>query len=233
MAKSNYLTRQEVARRIGVSTVTIAQMAQGALKPAVHPKTRKVDFNHQTVKDYMRRRNAKDPRSELHPLDPDYKAPPTLREQLAASNHNTEDTTESQEPNDDSMSEVDVLAVLGDLGKYMNLTLRQIVERHGTLENLHSLLKSIDLLLKIEERDLKNGESSGELISRTYVKTRILGVIEMVFIRLLNDAPKTLVATMISQQKAKASREVIEASVLKVMSSFISAIKKVQVELEK
>ncbi len=85
-----------------------------------------------------------------------------------------------------------------DLEDYADLTLREILQIHGTETALKDFLAAAKTLEEIREKKLKNAEREGSLISRDLVEKSIFGTIDATFVRLLADTPKTLASKLFS-----------------------------------
>lgn len=203
------MTRAAIAARMGIREQVLSRYLLHSLKRAVVGD--RVDYNHPDVIAYYRRRRVKDTSKALHPLDNGQDLTVPIPE-----------PTEAEIPTPMTM-ETELL--LEDVKGYMDMTLRQLVEKHGTVSSLKDYLDAVKLLMDIEAKDLKNNLTSREYISRDFVKTHVLGLIETVFVRLLNDVPSTLVDDILVRNKAGSTREQLEAHTRSLLSKEIQSLK--------
>lgn len=112
-----------------------------------------------------------------------------------------------------------------DLAKYADMTLRQLVQQFGTDRAFKDWL---DARIKIEtarEKRLANDEADGRLISKDGVRAHVFAVIDACFRRLLQDAPRTLAAKLLSRAKANGTLEELEQAIRSEISSQLNAMK--------
>ena len=83
-----------------------------------------------------------------------------------------------------------------ELATFADMKLRDILKRYGTMTQFKDLLSATKLIEDIVEKRIKNAKASGDLISREHVHTFIFGAIEVMNIRLIQDAP--LIITFVS-----------------------------------
>jgi len=109
--------------------------------------------------------------------------------------------------------------------KYLELTLREILEAFGTDVEFLDWLKSVKQLEEIREKRIKNEVTLGNLISRDYVRTHVFSLIETANVRLLNDSPRTITARILEAKESGESREKIEKLVCDLISVQLKGIK--------
>jgi hypothetical protein len=102
-----------------------------------------------------------------------------------------------------------------------NLTLDQVTMLIGQYDQAEEWLKSVKLKEDIRAARLKNEATEGSTISRELVETRVLGVVDEAFRRLLTDGAKTLASQVFAMAKSgqtvqEAERE-ISATIGKVL----------------
>ena len=83
-------------------------------------------------------------------------------------------------------------------------TLRQVVERYGSVPSLVNVLKAASLAATIDDKEVRTAQRRGELISRDLVRLHVVGAIDDSLQRLLQDSPQTL---------AHRARELVESGV--------------------
>ncbi len=82
------------------------------------------------------------------------------------------------------------------LRRYGELTLTEIIERHGTLRELRDLLDARKKIEDIIKAETDNRRLEGELIERELVAVHVFGVLESLHRRLLVDLPRTMVSRL-------------------------------------
>ena len=79
-----------------------------------------------------------------------------------------------------------------DISRYADMTLRELVDRFGSVRALKDWLEALKKIEDIREKRLNNEEVQRQLISRELVKTHVFGFLEAGNRRLLGDTPKTI-----------------------------------------
>jgi hypothetical protein len=105
-----------------------------------------------------------------------------------------------------------------DLRELLDMTLRQIVELHGTEPRVKDLLDIRKKIEDIRSKELDNDETEGELISRELVRTHVLGAFDAAFRRLLENAAKTCARELYSAAKNDTAIELAETKVRAILS---------------
>lgn len=205
-AKKCLITKGEMAKRLNIAPQTLVYLLQNQLAPCVTGQ--RVDWDNWAVKAYRTKKGLDEPKKPKEP--------------------------EQQAVTGSELHELELSEALGEAAGYMDMTLRQLAEKHGTATQLKDFLDAVKTLLDIEKKDMANNEASGKLISRDFVKTHVLSLIETSHSRLLNDAPKTITATALTAFKAGSPAEKVEEAVRKTIGSFLSGVKeKAKRNLEK
>lgn len=115
--------------------------------------------------------------------------------------------------------------LLPDLRAYEGLTLRQILERHGTERAFKDLLEARAKIASIQERELDMQSKRGELIQRELVAQFVFGVLDAGLRRILTDAIKTIVRRLYAGCKAGESLEQGEQLGREIITSHIELAK--------
>jgi len=79
-----------------------------------------------------------------------------------------------------------------DISRYADMTLRELVDRFGSVRALKDWLEALKKIEDIREKRLNNEEVQKQLISRELVKTHVFGFLDAGNRRLLGDTPKTI-----------------------------------------
>ena len=109
--------------------------------------------------------------------------------------------------------------------EYADMTLRDIISRHGTDVMFLDWLKATKEIENISEKRLKNAHTEGELVSRHLVKVGVIDPIDSVHTKLLTDGAKTIARRSIAMHEAGRSAGEIEKFVSEQMTSFIRPVK--------
>jgi len=112
-----------------------------------------------------------------------------------------------------------------DISKYLDLTLREIHEKHGTIPMFLGYLKAVREIEKIQETRLKNGEREGTLVSRELVKVAVLEPIDTAHTKLLTDGARSIARTLKQKFDSGADALACERWVSKRIGQFIKAAK--------
>lgn len=113
-----------------------------------------------------------------------------------------------------------------ELGGFGDMKLKTILKRYGTMTQFKDLLASSNTIETIVAKRIANAKSSGDLISREHVHTFVFGAIEAVLIRLIQDAPRSIVARVASALESGETIEECEVIVRSIQSSQIKGMKK-------
>ncbi len=165
---SRPVTRSDFARMAGVSPAAITLACRNKLlkRAAVGDL---IDLDHKVARKYLAQHGVR--------LDKPPKKPPKTDSAQAS-----EPTPQAPSLDDSGFSEE-----LGDL------TLREIVERFGTVRAYQKILEAHVKREQALKNRIANAIKLGDLVARSLVQTHVLAFIDGVFKRLLSDSPKTLV----------------------------------------
>lgn len=109
--------------------------------------------------------------------------------------------------------------------KYLDYTVRDILNKFGTMKLWADLLTAADKIEKIHSQRLQSDRSTGELISRRYVKTRVLGMYERIFLELLSDLPTTLASEVHNMCEIGGTLEEVQQTIHNSLSRAIATVK--------
>ena len=112
-----------------------------------------------------------------------------------------------------------------DIEKFVDMTLREIIERYGSDIAFLDWLKATKEIENINEKRLKNAQTRGELVSRRLVKIGVVDPINAVHIKLLTDGSKTIARRVTAMHEAGRPLEDIEKFVAGQITSFIRPVK--------
>lgn len=174
------LTHAAFAKVAGVSKQAVSKaVLEGRLKEA--KVNDRIDMTHPDAVAYLNRPR---PAKKRRKADP----PATLP---AADAKNTDGTPTSTSNGGPKVA--DLVTDTGlDISRYADMTLRELVDRFGSVRALKDWLEALKKIEDIREKRLNNEEVQRALISRELVKTHVFGFLEAGNRRLLGDTPKTI-----------------------------------------
>lgn len=109
--------------------------------------------------------------------------------------------------------------------KYLDLTLREIIKLFGSDSEFVDFLRASKLIEEIQEKRIKNEISLSKLISRDFVKDKVLNLIDNSNRRLLVDTPRSIVTRVINAKETGESKEIIEQIVTALISAQLKSVK--------
>jgi len=112
-----------------------------------------------------------------------------------------------------------------DIRQFGDMTLREVVRRFGTEGRFLDWLNAMKRVEDLHEKRVKNEIVENTLVPRAYVSNHIFSLIEILNIRLLTDAPRTLAVRMIELVNAGETAEAVEDCARLVISSQLKGIK--------
>lgn len=210
--------KREMGRIVGRSPATITFKCRDELAPAMIMGGQKIDLEHPAARAYLEKMGvdvettiesygSKTFSKSARNADkkPARKGNVAHNKPASAAKSPTPRKTESG-----SVSQIAPVESAPDIEEILDLTLREIVDRWGSAPEFKDWLDARKKLADIREKDLKNGESEGRLISRQLVKTHVFGAIEATSRRLLIDAPKQISRRLYGMARSGASIEEAE-----------------------
>jgi hypothetical protein len=206
MAKK-LLSKADFARVAEVSKQAVGKaMKEGKLQAAVVGD--RVDMMHPDAVTYLKRprRGSVRRASDLE----------TVKQKLTDS---STDPAPTSDGNGASAGELLVTDTGLDISRYADMTLRDLVDRFGSVRALKDWLEALKKIEDIREKRLNNEEVQRQLISRELVKTHVFGFLEAGNRRLLGDTPKTIARRLYSLARSDAPIEEGEKLVREIIGS--------------
>jgi hypothetical protein len=108
---------------------------------------------------------------------------------------------------------------------FLDMPLRTIADKFGTDVRFVDWLRAAKVIEEISGKRYANAEVRGELIPREFVATHMVGAVEEMALRLLNDAPPTVTTAAIEGIKGGRTKEEVEQEVQKIIGKYIQAAK--------
>lgn len=112
-----------------------------------------------------------------------------------------------------------------DVRVYADMTLRELIKKHGGAVQFAHWLGAMQKIQAIEEKQLKNATTRGELIDRALVEKSVIDPFNSVLLRLLQDGSKTIAAGLQAKVGTGADLPELEAFVSDIIGSFVRPVK--------
>ena len=112
-----------------------------------------------------------------------------------------------------------------DLDAVGDLRLREIDERYGSVTGLGDYIELRKKTAETQRIELQNAETKGQIVSRDFVRTHVIGLIDATFRRLLTDTVKTFSTRAQAMTQAGASLEEIQHVGADLMSATLASLK--------
>lgn len=213
------VSKRELSRIAGVSDSAISKACLGQLKPACVGD--RIDVDHPAVVKYLKKHGRRPP---ARPREPE-EAP-----QEGQSDRPPQDEPAPSEETTPRFTRITMVGGEGpqgieDIERFADYTLRQIVNRFGSMTAHRDWLDMRKKQVDIREKELKNLETEGELIPREAVRVHVFGTLEELHKRLLHDVPKNLVRTIYGMAKSGTPVEEAEKDARDKISSLLRPVK--------
>lgn len=191
----------ELARILGVSQAYVSKMSKSKFAEAMDGK--RIDLDHSSVELFILKRSMKDPdKVTLDARLPSNK----IKDEILAGTIKAPDDIE--------------------LANFGSMTLDKILKIYGTVTRFKDLLSATKLIEDIIEKRIKNAKSSGDLISRHHVDTFMIGAYETLYIRLLQDSPRTISASVLAAWESGEKPEQVEIMIKDLLSTQLKSVQK-------
>lgn len=208
------LSKADFARVAGVSKQAIGKaMKEGGLKGAV--VNDRIDMMHPDAVAYLKRprpgsrRRSADQRGKKKPK-------PAPKQDRAKTSNGNGAPLAPELTTDDGI----------DISRYADFTLRELVDRFGSVRALKDWLEALKKIEDIREKRLNNEVVQRALISRELVKTHVFGFLDAGNRRLLGDTPKTIARRLYGLARSDAPIEEAEKLVREIIGSQLEPQKK-------
>lgn len=222
--KQKLVSKAEFSRIVGVSQAMVSKMSKSNLAKAMVGT--RINMAHTSVKKYITTHRAKirkDAKREAAGSEQAEMDTQPIQKKGANGKHQKSGRTKIK----DQIIEGSVTAPDDEeLAKFGDMKLKDILRHHGTMTQFKDLLSATKLIEDIIEKRIKNAKISGDLISREHVHTFIFGAIEVMTIRLIQDAPRTISAQVIAAWESGETAEQVEVIIRNLISSQIKSMKK-------
>lgn len=213
------VTKSQFARMAGVNPSTVSRILKTVLDGA--DVGGRVDIGHPSVVEYLKKKG-------INPTSPIINSPQKTEPEKPKPGRPKRSTTsariKSEEPPETPAKKSNGYEK-EDVTQYLDMTVNEVVFRHGTDAQFLEFLKSVKEIELIEERRLKNAQTKGDLISRHLVKVGILEHFEEAHIKMLSDGARTMAQEAKTMAETGESVEDIERFIADQITSFIKPAK--------
>jgi hypothetical protein len=111
------------------------------------------------------------------------------------------------------------------VGDFQEYTLKEICKRFGSHLQFIDVLNSVKKIVEIEERQIKNSVSKGELVSRELVNQQVLGPMKTTIPQILSDGSKQIARKVSVMKDSGASLNDMEREVSAILLSFLGPMR--------
>lgn len=112
-----------------------------------------------------------------------------------------------------------------EIAAFADMTLRELIRRHGTDIRFLDWLKALKEIEIIQEKRLRNAERSGELVSVQLVRDGVIDVFNTAHLRIMGDGAKKIASGVKSKALAGATTQELQDFVADVLASFLNPVK--------
>ena len=112
-----------------------------------------------------------------------------------------------------------------DLQSVIDLTLRELLRKHGTNPAFSEWVGNVKNLENIIKTQLHNAKTEGSLVSRDLVKRGVLDLINAAHVKMMTDGAKTITRRVTAMHDGDTPLEEIEIFVREQIASFIKPVK--------
>lgn len=183
---------------------------------------KRIDVDHDVVRRYLEGKGVAVPDST--PLGSVAPSAKVQRARERARAHAVSEAAEADETPTRTVASVEAMDP-SDIEGIEDLTLRELTARFGTTLEFKDWLDARKKVADIREKDLKNFETEGKLISRELVEHHVFGAIENANRQLLADSPKTITRRIYAMARSGAPLEEAERVVRDIISSQLRPVK--------
>lgn len=205
------MAQAELARRVRLTRQSIGEALKGPLAPARLAQAR-IDAAHPAVIAWAAERGV----SAAALLAPIAVGAVRLEEPAPA-------TTSAQPLR--AVNEMNEASAPTNVDGLMNLTVRQVTARFGSLPGFIDWLDAAKKIADTQRVQLANDQTNGRLIPRELVRTHVFSHIEESTRRLLQDAATTIARRLYAAAKAGMPVEEAENTVREIISSHLRPLK--------
>lgn len=216
---ASLVSRAEFARTCSVSEAAVTKWCKNAGAPACVGK--RIDRDHPAAVAYAQTHGVK----PTAPAKPAKVSPPKPTAPPSKKGAKRRPDPPPPAPSDEPPPAPALDISEEEIERYERLPLATLKQLFGTAIAFKDWLDACKKIVDIKEKQLKNAETEGRLISRELVTTHVFGAIEASNRRLLGDAPKTIARRLYGMARGGSSLEEAEAVVREIVSSQLRTVK--------
>jgi len=181
--KPEIITKAELGRRLNVHRVAATRLVNKGLLQDAQTEDGKVNFNHPSVQAYYSERMGKD--AALGGRDA---AKQARSEKYSTSTKNPQapKTKAQAKPNNSSTPTMPAFE------EYENLTLGEIVERHGSITGFKIHIDALRGMADWKNKELKYLISRGNMIEISPLATNLFALVDLAFKRIVGEFPTAI-----------------------------------------
>lgn len=203
-------SRSQFAATCGVSPAAITKACRNVLSGA---KVRdRIDIDHPAAKKYARAHKRRPARAQTDPPKP---SKPRTRAKKKPPSAVESDSAEPTELRSNAF----------DINDYLDLTLRELLDRFGTERTVKDWLEAAKKIEDVRASRLQSDKLQGKLISRELVKQHVFGWLDAGLRRLVTDSPRTISRRVYAAARAGEPLERAEAIVRELIESQLGPMK--------
>lgn len=212
------VTKAEMSRLAGVSRAGVTKACRNSLLPALVGKL--IDIDHELSIAYIKKGATQRPYKPLYKK----KAAEAGKTQKPASKAKPK-KTKKQDPKPKEDGEPSHYTKDDAIAKYLDWTLRELVDNFGTDEQFCRWLSARKTIEDIRLKEVQTDEKLNSVISRDLVRTHLFGAIENININLLTDASGTIAERGHSLVKTGGTVGDLEKLIKVIMSKQLKGLK--------
>jgi hypothetical protein len=219
MSVKRLLSKAAYAKDVGVSRQAVTKACNSVLKEALFDG--KVDYDHPSSQEYRKEQEKKQAKKKSKEVDKnvnqvDKPTPSKKIEDLVPESEpeviKVQTAITSELSTEDALKEVE------------GLTIKQLIARYGTASQFKEFLIAHKTIEAINSQMFLRAEKEKELIPKELVETFIFGAIEDVNMKLLMDAPKTILRRVIAHLKSGEDVEMGEDLIRSIISDQLKVL---------
>jgi hypothetical protein len=243
--KQKIITKFAFSKLCGVTASAMTKACKHALKGALVGN--RIDLNSKTAKDYIKKKALQQTKKTEQNVNK--KVHKKVKEKTGSSSgkvktkkiisgKNAAKETKKKEAAKEALKNINdiedpeikeedysTIDIPEDIREFADWSLRKIIFHFGTDVRFLDFLKALKAIEEINEKQLKNAKTKGELVSRELIKVFVIDIFNACFIKMLSDGARTITTRTIAMVKAKRKQSDILDFVVDTIASFIKPAK--------
>lgn len=221
----NLVSKSDFATKCGISRAAVSKACKKLLKAALVGE--RIDAGHPDAIEYANRTDRGKPQKKATRKPSQKKDPIATQISDQKETHIRGHAAKALKKIEDARAKL-VTEEQGnedDPQWYLEYTLREIIDKHGSETAFFDWLKAVKAIEEIEAKRIANAAAKGRLISRELVLVGVIDPINSAHLRMLQDGAKSITAGVISKHSGGADLPEIEAFTSDIIGSFIVPVK--------